>query len=96
MKRLINLFATLGLTAGSLAGQEFTEEIPELRVPDPLASRTVEELDKQVKGLRAEKPKWRQISWGTSLARGLAESRKSKKPVFLWIFIDRPVDDKRC
>ena len=39
---------------------------------------------------------WREIQWKGCLLEGLAESRAKKKPVLLWVFIDRPADDARC
>ncbi len=39
---------------------------------------------------------WRKIAWGTCLIDGVNSSREQKKPLILWVFIDRPVDDKRC
>jgi hypothetical protein len=56
----------------------------------------MEALKAEVEGLRAVKVAWREIAWKTCLIEGLAESREKKKPVLLWVFIDRPVDDKRC
>ncbi len=46
--------------------------------------------------LRAPAAPWRAIPWRTSLADGLLASRLEGKPVLLWIFIDRPIDDARC
>ena len=68
---------------------------PELKtIEGPLASPA--EIRSGIAALKEEKPDWRQIEWETSLVRGLQRSRKEKKPVILWVFIDRPVDDKRC
>ena len=39
---------------------------------------------------------WREIAWKSCLLEGLKESREKKKPVLLWVFIDRPTDDARC
>ena len=39
---------------------------------------------------------WRDIAWRTCLVQGLNESRKTNKPLILWMFIDRPIDDERC
>ena len=51
---------------------------------------------KEVESLRAPEVPWRQIPWKSCLIEGLSESKKTHKPVILWIFIDRPVDDARC
>ena len=56
--------------------------------PDALAA----ELD----ALRAPRVAWRGIAWKTCLLDGLRMSRAQQKPVLLWIFIDRPIDDARC
>ena len=53
-------------------------------------------LKAEIDGLKADKVAWRQIPWKTCLLEGLKESREKNKPVILWIFIDRPVDDERC
>lgn len=53
-------------------------------------------LRRQVAGLYSHDVAWRQIQWKTCLLEGLKESRQSHKPLLLWIFIDRPVDDERC
>ena len=39
---------------------------------------------------------WRRIPWKSCLVEGLRESRLLNKPLMLWVFIDRPVDDTRC
>ena len=49
-----------------------------------------------VAALKKDDVAWRKIEWKTCLLDGLNESRKQSKPVMLWIFIDRPVDDERC
>lgn len=46
--------------------------------------------------LKKDDVAWRKIDWKTCLLDGLAESRQQKKPILLWIFIDRPIDDERC
>ena len=55
-----------------------------------------ERLDRDITSLKAERPPWREIPWKSCLLEGLRESREKKKPIVLWIFIDRPVDDARC
>ncbi len=50
----------------------------------------------QVKALEMEDVAWRKIPWKTCLIEGLSASREQNKPVMLWIFIDRPIDDERC
>ena len=53
-------------------------------------------LRAEIDSLRVPDVAWRKIPWKTCLIDGLAASRKQQKPVMLWIFIDRPVDDARC
>ena len=43
-----------------------------------------------------EEVAWHKIAWKTCLLDGLNASRNKKKPVILWVFIDRAVDDKSC
>lgn len=54
------------------------------------------ELRSQVESLYAKQTPWREIEWRTCLIEGLNESKETGKPVVLWIFIDRPIDDERC
>ena len=53
-------------------------------------------LQSEVHSLKVEKVAWRKIQWKTCLLEGLNASREQKKPLMLWIFIDRPIDDERC
>lgn len=61
-----------------------------------LAEDTPASLRAEVDALRADDVSWRKIPWKSCLLDGLRASRAEKKPVLLWIFIDRPVDDERC
>ena len=56
----------------------------------------LEKLRSEIAGLKVEDTDWRKVEWETSLVRGLKRSQAEKKLVILWVFIDRPVDDKRC
>jgi hypothetical protein len=71
--------------AGIGAAQE-----PANNVPDPEALRA------EIEALKPAKVAWREIAWKSCLLDGLRESRAQGKPVLLWIFIDRPIDDARC
>ena len=53
-------------------------------------------LRAEVNSLQVEEVAWRKIDWKTCLIDGFNTSRKLNKPVILWVFIDRPVDDRRC
>ena len=58
--------------------------------------RTRDDVQKQVDTLKKEDVAWRKIDWKTCLLDGLHESRKQSKPLVVWVFIDRPIDDERC
>ena len=58
--------------------------------------KSPDELQVEVESLRAKKVAWRQIEWKTCLLDGIKASREQRKPMILWIFIDRPIDDERC
>lgn len=60
------------------------------------SANSPEALKAEIEALKAAKVAWREIAWKSCLIEGLAESREKKKPLLLWIFIDRPVDDARC
>ena len=67
--------------------------------PSPVAEKkptTPEALKAEIEALKADKVAWREIAWKSCLIEGLKESREKKKPVLLWVFIDRPIDDARC
>ncbi len=53
-------------------------------------------LQAEVDALKKRDVAWREIQWKTCLLEGLKASRAQKKPLMLWIFIDRPIDDERC
>ena len=55
-----------------------------------------EAVQAEVNGLKNENVAWRKIDWKTCLLDGLKASREQNKPIILWIFIDRPIDDERC
>ena len=55
-----------------------------------------ETIRRQVAGLKKEDVAWRKIEWKTCLLDGLQASHQQNKPIVLWIFIDRPIDDERC
>ena len=55
-----------------------------------------EEVLVAVEALYEEDVAWRNVQWDTCLLEGLKKSTAQHKPLMLWIFIDRPVDDERC
>ena len=67
--------------------------------PSPVADKepaTPEALKAEIEALKVDKVAWREIAWKSCLIEGLKESREKHKPVLLWVFIDRPIDDARC
>ena len=64
--------------------------------PPAAKAPTPEALRAEITALQAPRVAWREIAWKSCLLDGLRESRAKKRPVLLWVFIDRPVDDARC
>ena len=65
--------------------------------PQPKAAvQTPEAMKASIEALRSSDVAWRKIAWKSCLLDGIKASRELKKPMILWIFIDRPVDDQRC
>jgi len=60
------------------------------------AAIPVEALEAEIKALQSARVPWRDIAWKSCLLDGLKESRAKRKPLLLWVFIDRPADDARC
>ncbi len=58
--------------------------------------KTPSEIEAAVSALKAKDVAWRRIDWKTCLLDGIKASRDQHKPMILWIFIDRPIDDERC
>ncbi|HUY32893.1 MAG TPA: hypothetical protein VMV69_08940 [Pirellulales bacterium] len=84
MRRLVALGIVASLFAGFASGRELKKPL----TPDALKA--------EIEALKAAKVAWREIAWKSCLIEGLKESREKKKPVLLWVFIDRPMDDARC
>ena len=53
-------------------------------------------LEREARSLKKPDVAWKTIAWKTCLLDGLRESRRQQKPLMLWVFIDRPIDDERC
>jgi hypothetical protein len=79
---------SLLLYAGMVWGQQSTNLANKATSPEALKD--------DIEALKPAKVAWREIGWKSCLLEGLKESREKKKPVLLWIFIDRPTDDARC
>jgi hypothetical protein len=75
------------LLAGSLWAGEPTR---------PAKALTPATLQAEIEALGEDRVAWRAIAWKSCLLEGLRESRVQHKPLLLWVFIDRPVDDARC
>ncbi len=56
----------------------------------------VDSLRAKIKALGVPDVAWRKIPWKSCLLEGLRESQRTRKPLMLWVFIDRPVGDTRC
>jgi len=82
----------VGIMAALLTGAAGAGESPAANGE----ARSPEALKGEIEGLKAAKVAWRAIAWKSCLLEGLRESRAQKKPVLLWVFIDRPCDDARC
>jgi hypothetical protein len=87
MKRVTAAVSAMLLLAGVARTQETTPGKP---------AATPEALKAEIESLKAPTVAWRGIAWKSCMLDGLRESREKKKPVVLWVFIDRPADDARC
>jgi hypothetical protein len=90
MKRKAAIALAMLLLASRGMAQQPDAEKQSRKVTTPAA------LQAEIAALRVAKVAWREIAWKSCLIEGLKESREQKKPVLLWIFIDRPADDARC
>jgi hypothetical protein len=88
MKRLVVLGIVAVLFASWASGEDSREPA--------VTATTPEALKAEIEALKADKVAWREIAWKSCLLEGLKESREKKKPVILWVMIDRPIDDARC
>ena len=53
-------------------------------------------IEEKIRAIRADGVSWRKIAWKPCLLEGLTEAQRTGKPLILWCYIDRPVDDTRC
>jgi len=88
MKRLAVVGSVVVLVAGIAWAQD--------KRPAKTASITSDALKTEIEALKSSKVAWRAIAWKSCLLEGLKESHTQNKPVLLWVFIDRPIDDARC
>jgi hypothetical protein len=75
------------ILAGTLAAAPPTPSAP---------GDSLDSLKAEVAAMKPARIPWRQIAWKSCLLDGLKASRAQHKPMLLWVFIDRPVDDQRC
>jgi hypothetical protein len=87
--KIVTAACSLALALAGLAGAQQ----PRATAKTPVSA---ESLKTEIEALKATKVAWREIAWKSCLLEGLKESRAKNKPVLLWVFIDRPVDDARC
>ena len=66
------------------------------RADEQSPARSLEQIQAVFDSLKVDDVAWRTVHWKTCLIDGLQESRRTKKPLMLWVFIDRPIDDERC
>jgi len=57
---------------------------------------SLEEIEAKIKTIRTDDVSWKKIAWKPCLLEGLTEAQRTGKPLILWCYIDRPVDDTRC
>ena len=89
MPLAIFLAGLLAAPTAVLAQQASSDDQPATRY-------SPEEVRGEFAALQREDVAWRKIGWKTCLLEGLQASREQDKPIMLWIFIDRPIDDERC
>lgn len=94
MMKAFGLLALGLVLAAPLGAQEETR--PETHLGPRLDRIDSKSLETKINSLRIAQPAWRHIQWTPCLLDGLALSRKQKKPIVVWCFIDRPIDDERC
>ena len=89
----MNSVTAVGIVVALLAGLAWAQPSSNAEKKKPA---TLEALKAEIESLKVAKVAWREIAWKSCLLEGLKESREKKKPVLLWVFIDRPIDDARC
>ncbi len=90
-----NNFVRLGLVGLIVVSWISTASADESAKPSQ-QTRSRDQLLTDVESLQVADVAWRRIPWRTCLLDGIRESREQHKPILLWIFIDRPIDDERC
>jgi hypothetical protein len=93
MMKLETITISALLCAAGVIHTQGQEDLPGARQESAIGPKA---LKKKIEAMRVKDVAWRKIGWKTCLLDGIRESRKQNKPMILWVFIDRPVDDKRC
>lgn len=75
-----------------------SDKVEARRLPEAglIEQSSIDEVRAEVAAMKVHDVEWRKIAWKTCLLDGLKASRDQRKPIMLWIFIDRPIDDERC
>lgn len=93
---LNNALRGVGIDPDLVRARELPKtEFKQIDLP-PLAQRSAAEVQTAVRDLQREDVAWRKIPWKACLLEGLKASKNERKPIILWVFIDRPFDDERC
>ncbi|MFT5525800.1 MAG: hypothetical protein ACI9G1_001240 [Pirellulaceae bacterium] len=92
MKRETGLLWLLSLTIACWISPTVAEDAAQVIE----STKTRQQIVTEVERMYVEDVAWRSIPWKTCLLDGIRESRKQNKPILLWVFIDRPIDDERC
>ncbi len=96
LRLMIQIRNQLTAEQRQIAAQLSSPPSPQNDLPAAVASLSPTELSRELVALPHDEVPWRNIPWKSCLLEGLATSRLQEKPVVLWIFIDRPLDDERC
>ncbi len=84
-RKFVAVFGFLAAVSATAAANDESKQLKSAAV-----------LQAEVDALKKKDVAWREIQWKTCLLEGIKASRAQKKPLMLWIFIDRPIDDERC
>jgi hypothetical protein len=60
-----------------------------------MAQATPESVRREIDALRPTKVAWTDVAWKICPLDALAEARRSKRPVIVWVFLGNPADE-RC
>lgn len=96
-KVLNHALKTLGLEkTDPPAKNEKASLRPGIMAPELPGAASLDDLKERIDELRVPDVAWRKIDWKTCLLEGIQASVDENKPIITWMFIDLPLDDKRC